>query len=64
MNCLQKELFATHGKARMYRFYNWKSGKTVSYKVYDSHWKLIVTTDDYNYAEKVLIDKGGISNEH
>lgn len=59
MNCLWKELVTIQGKARMYRFYNCKSNKTVSYKVYNSHRKLIVTTDDYDYAEKVLMDKGG-----
>lgn len=58
MNKLAKELFATYGKARMYRFWNVDTGKTVHYKVYDSHRKLIVTTDDYDYAEKVLMDKG------
>ena len=63
MNCLRKELFEQNGKARMYRFYNCKSNKTVSYKVYDSHRKLIVTTDDYDYAEKVLVDKGGTRDE-
>lgn len=64
MHCLRKELVTTQGKARMYRFYNCKSNKTVSYKVYDSYRKLIVTTDDYNYAEKVLMDKGGTKNGH
>lgn len=64
MNCLRKELVTTQGKARMYQFYNCKSNKIVSYKVYDSHRKLIVTTDDYDYAEKVLMDKGGTKNEH
>lgn len=64
MNYLKKELFKQNGKARMYRFYNCKSNKTVSYKVYDSHRKLIVTTDNYNYAEKVLMDKGGTKNGH
>ena len=59
MNCLRKELVTIQGKARMYRFYNCKSNRTVSYKVYNSHRKLIVTTDDYDYAEKVLMDKGG-----
>ena len=59
MNKLAKELFATYNKARMYRFWNWQTGKTVNYKVYDSHRRLIVTTDDYDYAEKVLMDKGG-----
>ncbi len=64
MNYLRKELVTTQGKARMYRFYNCKSGKTVSYKVYDSHRRLIVATDDYNYAEKVLVDKEGTKNGH
>lgn len=58
MNKLQKELYEKHGKARMYVFYNRQTGKTVNYKVYDSHRKLIVTTDDCDYAEKILMDKG------
>lgn len=58
MNKLAKELFATHNKARMYRFFNLQTGRTVNYKVYDSHRKLIVTTDDYGYAEKTLTERG------
>ena len=54
MNQLRKELFEQHGKARIFRFYNMKSGKTVSYKVYDEQRKHIVTTDDVDYARRRL----------
>ena len=58
MNKLRKELFEQNGKARILRFFNTKSGKTVSYKVYDSKRRYILTTDDVNYARKVLSEKG------
>ena len=59
MNELRKELFEKNGKARILRFFNMKSGKTVSYKVYDSKRRYVLTTDDVNYARKVLSEKGG-----
>lgn len=58
MNKLQKELYEKYGKARMYVFYNRQTGKTVNYKVYNSHRKLIVITDDCDYVKKILMDKG------
>lgn len=57
MKCLRKELYEQNGKARILRFFNVKSNKTVNYKVYDSQRKLIVITDDVEYARKVLKDK-------
>ena len=54
MNQLKRELFEQHGKARIFRFYNEKSGKTVSYKVYDDKRRYLVTTDDIEYARKAL----------
>ena len=54
MNKLRKELFEQKGKARILRFYNVDTNKTVSYKVYDNHRKYIVTTDDADYAIKIL----------
>ena len=58
MNCLQKELFEQNGKARILRFYNVKSGKTVSYKVYDNKRRYVLSTDDVDYARKTLNEKG------
>lgn len=55
MNKLRKELFEQNGKARILRFYNEKSGKTISYKIYDSKRKYVLSTDDVNYARKVLM---------
>lgn len=60
MNCLKKELYSTIGKCRMYRFYNNRTGKTVNYKVYDSNRHLITTTDDEEYANRVLKDKANM----
>ena len=54
MNKLRKELFEQNGKARVLRFYNEKSNKTVSYKVYDPQRRYILTTDDIEYARKIL----------
>ena len=63
MNKLKKELCERYGRARMFRFYNIDTNKTINYKVYDNNRKLIVTTDDKNYAHSVLIKKGSENNE-
>ena len=57
MNCLKKELYFTIGKCRMYRFYNNRTNKTVNYKVYDNNRHLVITTNDEEYAQKVLLAK-------
>lgn len=56
MNRLQKEVFEKNGKARIVRFYNIKTNKTVSYKVYDNKRRYMITTDDIDYARRVLYD--------
>ena len=56
MNRLQKEVFEKNGKARIIRFYNAKTNKTVNYKVYNGKRKYMITTDDIDYARRVLYD--------
>lgn len=64
MNKLKKELCERYGRARMFRFYNIDTDKTISYKVYDNNRNLIVTTNNKNYAHDILIKKGSETNEH
>ena len=58
MNKLQKEIFENNGKARIVRFFNVKTNKTIVYKVYNHKRKHIATTDDIDYARRVLYDTG------
>jgi len=57
MNQLIKALYCKNEYGRIYQFINGKTGKTISYKVYDSKRRLLIVTDDVNYASKVLLGR-------